>query len=174
LKATIANYFEEVATKIVALEQGHNGNTAWGTWRKFSTWHDARRARNERFAEVLLRWGTEHTRLKELVLTLLTEASHHQIWHLNIARCRHVYVNLKNLVRHLPLQSNRMFGLRLKVAERGVRALTFENFALNGLTEPFNFEVFMVIALQYLGKNGTGKSHFLRLIGGDQTVKYSW
>ena len=65
---------EEVSTKIVALEQGHNGNTAWVHGGKFSTWHEARRARNERFAEVLLRWEQEHTRLKELVLTLRNQA----------------------------------------------------------------------------------------------------
>ena len=65
---------EEVATKIVALEQGHNGNTAWVHGGKFSTWHEARRARNERFAEVLLRWEQEHTRLKELVFTLRNQA----------------------------------------------------------------------------------------------------
>ena len=38
---------EEVATRIVTLEQGHNGNTAWVHGGKFSTWHEARRARNE-------------------------------------------------------------------------------------------------------------------------------
>ena len=43
---------EAVATRIITLEQGHIGNTAWTHGGKFSTWHEARRARNERFADL--------------------------------------------------------------------------------------------------------------------------
>ena len=47
---------ENTANRIVTLEQGATGNTTWVHGGKFSTWHDARKARNARFAEVLLRW----------------------------------------------------------------------------------------------------------------------
>ena len=39
------------ATKIVTLEQGVNGNTAWIHGEGFSTWHEAREARNAQFAQ---------------------------------------------------------------------------------------------------------------------------
>ena len=54
-----------------------------------------------------------------------------------------------------------------------LRALTFENLAIENLTEPFNFEIFFGDRVAILGKNGTGKSHFLRMISGDQSVKYT-
>jgi ATPase subunit of ABC transporter with duplicated ATPase domains len=164
---------EEVATKIVALEQGHNGNTAWVHGGKFSTWHEARRARNERFAEVLLRWEQEHTRLKELVLTLRNQAKSSPDM---ASKYRAMQTRLRKFEElgappAPPIEQNVRVALR--GGRTGVRALTFENFALNGLTEPFNFEVFYGDRVAVLGKNGTGKSHFLRLIGGDSTVKYS-
>jgi len=164
---------EEVATKIVALEQGHNGNTAWVHGGKFSTWHEARRARNERFAEVLLRWEQEHTRLKELVLTLRNQAKSSPDM---ASKYRAMQTRLRKFEElgappAPPIEQN--VRVALKGGRTGVRALTFENFALNGLTEPFNFEVFYGDRVAVLGKNGTGKSHFLRLIGGDKTVKYS-
>jgi ATPase subunit of ABC transporter with duplicated ATPase domains len=61
----------------------------------------------------------------------------------------------------------------LRGGRTGLRALTFENLSLANLTEPFNFEVFFGDRIAVLGKNGTGKSHFLRMIAGDETVKYS-
>ena len=41
------------------------------------------------------------------------------------------------------------------------------------MTEPFNFEIFFGDRVAVLGKNGTGKSHFLRMISGDNTVKFT-
>jgi len=164
---------EEVATKIVALEQGHNGNTAWIHGGKFSTWHEARRARNERFAEVLLRWEQEHARLKELVLTLRNQAK-------SSPDMANKYRAMQTRLRKFeelgappapPIEQNVRVGLR--GGRTGVRALTFENFELTGLTEPFNFEVFYGDRVAVLGKNGSGKSHFLRLISGDKSVKFS-
>jgi ATPase subunit of ABC transporter with duplicated ATPase domains len=63
-----------VANRIITLEQGVSGNTAWIHGSGFGTWHEARKARNARFAELMLRWEQEHSRLKELVLTLRNQA----------------------------------------------------------------------------------------------------
>jgi len=57
---------EHTANRIVTLEQGISGNTTWVHGGKFSTWHEARRARNARFAEILLRWEEELSTLKRL------------------------------------------------------------------------------------------------------------
>lgn len=164
---------EEVATRIVTLEQGHNGNTTWVHGGKFSTWHDARRARNERFAEVLQRWEEEHTRLKELVLTLRNQAKSSPDM---ASKYRAMQTRLRKFEElgappAPPIEQNVRVGL--KGGRTGVRVLTFENLALTGLTEPFDFEVFYGDRVAILGKNGSGKSHFLRLISGDETVKYS-
>ncbi|HEY8787780.1 MAG TPA: ATP-binding cassette domain-containing protein [Actinopolymorphaceae bacterium] len=56
--------------------------------------------------------------------------------------------------------------MRLGGGRTGVRALTCTSLALTGLTSAFDLEVFYGERVAVLGANGTGKSHFLRLLGG--------
>lgn len=164
---------DRTANKIVTLEQGANGNTAWVHGGKFSTWHNARKARNERFAEILLRWEQEHDRLKELVRTLQWQAASSPAM---ASKYRAMQTRLRKFEEvgppeAPPVEQDVQVGLR--GGRTGMRALTMENLSLTGLTEPFNFEIFFGDRVAVLGKNGTGKSHFLRMISGDKTVKYS-
>ena len=164
---------ENTATRIVTLEQGINGNTAWVHGGKFSTWHEARSARNERFAELLLRWEQEHQRLIDLVKTLQVQAASSpdmaSKYHAMQTRLRKF--EEAGAPEAPPVEQD--VKVALKGGRTGLRALTFENVSIGTLTQPFNFEVFFGDRIAVLGKNGTGKSHFLRLISGDETVSYS-
>ncbi len=51
--------------------------------------------------------------------------------------------------------------------------VTCESLTLENLTEPFDFEIYYQDRVAILGKNGTGKSHFLRRLSGDESVRYS-
>ncbi len=169
---------ENTATRIVTLEQGVNGNTAWVHGGKFSTWHEARKARNERFAEILLRWEQEHQRLMDLVKTLQVQAA-------SSPDMANKYHAMQTRLRKFeeagapeapPIEQEVKVGL--KGGRTGLRALTFEQLSIKNLsgevlTEPFDFEVFFGDRIAVLGKNGTGKSHFLRMIAGDEDVKYT-
>lgn len=164
---------ENTVNRIVTLEQGATGNTTWVHGGKFSTWHDARKARNARFAEILLRWEQEHQRLKDLVRTLQIQAS---ISPAMASKYHAMQTRLRKFQeigppQAPPIEQDVQVGLR--GGRTGLRALTFENLTLEGLTQPFDFEIFFGDRIAVLGKNGTGKSHFLRLISGDSTVKYS-
>ena len=164
---------ENTVNRIVTLEQGAAGNTIWVHGGKFSTWHDARRLRNARFAEILLRWEQEHQRLKDLVRTLQVQAAISP----DMANKYHAMQTRLRKFQEVgppqapPVEQDVRVGLR--GGRTGLRALTFENLTLEGLTQAFNFEVFFGDRIAVLGKNGTGKSHFLRLISGDSIIKYS-
>jgi ATPase subunit of ABC transporter with duplicated ATPase domains len=169
---------QNTATRIVALEQGVNGNTAWVHGGKFDTWHEARRARNARFAELLLRWEQEHQRLKDLVRTLQVQAA-------SSPDMANKYHAMQTRLRKFeeagapeapPLEQDVKVGLR--GGRTGLRALTFEQVAIKNssgefLTQPFDFEVFFGDRIAILGKNGTGKSHFFRMISGDTSLEYT-
>jgi ATPase subunit of ABC transporter with duplicated ATPase domains len=169
---------ENTATRIVALEQGVFGNSAWVHGGKFSTWHEARKARNERFAELLLRWEEAHQKLIELVKTLQVQAA-------NSPAMASKYHAMQTRLRKFeeagapeapPVEQDVKVGLR--GGRTGLRALTFEQVAIkNGsgefLTQPFDFEVFFGDRIAILGKNGTGKSHFFRMISGDASLEYT-
>ncbi len=169
---------QNTATRIVALEQGVTGNTAWVHGGKFDTWHEARRARNARFAELLLRWEQEHQRLKDLVRTLQVQAAISPAmankYHAMQTRLRKF--EEAGAPEAPPVEQDVKVGLR--GGRTGLRALTFEQVAIkNGsgefLTQPFDFEVFFGDRIAILGKNGTGKSHFFRMISGDASLEYT-
>jgi ATPase subunit of ABC transporter with duplicated ATPase domains len=54
--------------------------------------------------------------------------------------------------------------MRLKGGRTGVRAVTCQQLELTGLMQPFDLEVFYGERVAVLGSNGSGKSHFLRLL----------
>jgi ATPase subunit of ABC transporter with duplicated ATPase domains len=54
--------------------------------------------------------------------------------------------------------------MRLGGARTGKRAVVCEQLELDGLTYPFDLEVWFGDRVAVLGGNGTGKSHFLRLL----------
>jgi ATPase subunit of ABC transporter with duplicated ATPase domains len=65
--------------------------------------------------------------------------------------------------------------MRLRGGRTGKRAITCKGLELTGLMMPFDLEVFYGERVAVLGSNGSGKSHFLRLLAGqDVTHTGSW
>jgi len=65
--------------------------------------------------------------------------------------------------------------MRLKGGRTGKRAVICENLELTGLMKPFDLEVWYGERVAVLGSNGSGKSHFLRLLaagGSDPDVEH--
>jgi ATPase subunit of ABC transporter with duplicated ATPase domains len=54
--------------------------------------------------------------------------------------------------------------MQLRGARTGKRAVVCERLELDGLTYPFDLEIWFGDRVAVLGGNGTGKSHFLRLL----------
>jgi ATPase subunit of ABC transporter with duplicated ATPase domains len=54
----------------------------------------------------------------------------------------------------------------LRGGRTGTRAITCAGLELTGLMQPFDLEVFYGERVAVLGSNGSGKSHFLRLLAG--------
>ena len=161
------------ATKIVTLEQGVNGNTAWIHGEGFDTWHEARRVRNEQFAQLLERWEDEHRRLKDLVLTLQWQAASSQDM---ASRYRAMQTRLRKFEEigpPPPPPRVQDVKVNLRSTRTGERVVTCEDLTIENLTEPFSIEIYYQDRVAILGKNGTGKSHFLRMVSGDSTVRFN-
>src|SRR5206468_1447773 len=60
--------------------------------------------------------------------------------------------------------------MRLRGGRTGKRAVICENLELTGLMYPFSLEVWYSERVAVLGSNGSGKSFFLRLLGGDDVA----
>ena len=60
--------------------------------------------------------------------------------------------------------------MKLRGGRTGLRAVTCQQLTLTGLMQPFDLEVFYGERVAVLGSNGSGKSHFLRLLAGQDVA----
>jgi ATPase subunit of ABC transporter with duplicated ATPase domains len=153
----------EVADRIVTVE----GGSGWVHGGGFASYHEARRNRHERMAELRRRWDEERARLVELVRTLQQQA---KISPDMASRYRAMQTRLAKFEAEGPppdRPEEQNVTMRLRGGRTGVRAVTTEGLELSGLMKPFSTEVFYGERLAVLGSNGAGKSHFLRLLGGE-------
>ena len=154
------------ATTVISLEAG----TTWTHGGSFGTWHAAREARWERVAELHKRWDEEHERLRQLVFTLRQQAA---ISPDMASRYRAMQTRLQRYEespRPPEMPKQEKVKPRLTGGRTGVRVVTCEQLELTGLMRPFDFELFFGDRLAVLGSNGSGKSHFLRLLAGGEVA----
>ncbi len=148
------------AESIVTLEAG----TTWTHGGGFATWHEARSARHERFEELRRRWDEEHHKLRELMLMYKNKAAFNSDM---ASRYRAAQTRLRKFEEAGPPPApprEQNIKVRLEGGRTGKRAVICEQLELEDLTFPFNLEVWYGDRVAVLGANGTGKSHFLRLL----------
>ncbi|MFI1677544.1 MULTISPECIES: ABC-F family ATP-binding cassette domain-containing protein [unclassified Streptomyces] len=155
------------AEKIVSVEQSPGGADAWVHGGGFGTFHEARKERFARFEELRRRWDEKHEQLKKLVRTLrqAADVSHEMASRYHAAQTRLRKFEEAGPPPEPPREQD--ITMRLHGGRTGVRAVTCENLELTGLMKPFDLEVFFGERVAVLGSNGSGKSHFLRLLAGD-------
>ncbi|MEU2115304.1 ATP-binding cassette domain-containing protein [Streptomyces sp. NPDC016459] len=161
------------AQKIVAVEPGPAGSDVWVHGGGFDTFHEARRERFARFEELKRRWEEKHAQLKRLVVNLRQAAS---VSHDMASRYAAAQTRLRKFEEAGPPPEpprEQDIRMRLRGGRTGVRAVTCENLQLTGLMKPFSLEIFYGERVAVLGSNGSGKSHFLRLLAGDPSVAHT-
>ena len=154
----------QAATHIVSLELGAAGNTVWVHGGGFADFAEARSAKFARLEELRLRWDEKHVQLKELVHSLKAKAKYNDGMS---ARYRAACTRLAKYEEAGPPQAvplRQHVSMRLTGSRTGKRAVVCEQLTLTGLTEAFDLELWFGERLAVLGGNGTGKSHFLRLL----------
>jgi ATPase subunit of ABC transporter with duplicated ATPase domains len=163
------------ATRIITVELGAAGNTAWTHAAGFASYHDARRERFARFEELRRRWDEEHAKLKALVLRYKIKAEYNDGL---ASQYKAAQTRLRKFEEAGPPQAiprEQKVTMRLKGGRTGKRAVVCEDLELLGLMQPFDLEVWYGERVAVLGSNGSGKSHFLRLLaagGSDPDVEH--
>ena len=152
------------ADRIVTLETGAAGSTAWVHGGGFATYHAARADRMDRLDELRRRWDEQHAKIKALVAAMKVKATASDEF---ASRYRAAQTRLAKFEEAGPPQERppeQDLQLRLRGARTGKRAVIAERLELTGLMKPFDLEVWFGDRVAVLGSNGSGKSHFLRLL----------
>jgi ATPase subunit of ABC transporter with duplicated ATPase domains len=152
------------ATRIVTLEPGISGATAWVHGAGFDTYRDARADRNARLDELRRRWDEERIKLRALVLRLREKAKFNDgvASRYQAAQTRLAKFEEAGPPEAVPIRQK--VTVRLGGGRTAKRALVCTSLELTGLMKPFDAEFFYGDRVAVLGSNGSGKSHFLRLL----------
>lgn len=163
----------EAATRVVTLEPGAAGASAWTHPGSFRTWHEARQTRNADLEERLRRWEEEHAKLRRLVLMYKQKAAYNDSMS---SRYHAAQTRLNRFEQAGPpekVTTEQKVTMRLTGGRTAKRAVVCERVELlapggeksaDSLMKPFDLEVWFGERVAVLGSNGSGKSHFLRLL----------
>ena len=150
----------QTADRVVAVE----GGSAWVHPGGFADWHAARVARHDRLEEQRRRWDEEHQKLRDLMLMYKQKAAYNDGL---ASRYQAAKTRLRKFEEAGPPPlppKEQDIRMRLAGGRTGKRAVICEQLALDDLTFPFDLEIWYGDRVAVLGANGTGKSHFLRLL----------
>ena len=160
----------QAASTIVSVEPAPGGSDVWVHGGGFATFHQAREQRFERFEELRRRWDEKHAQLKRLVLDMQQYASRSDEM---ASRYAAAQTRLRKFEEAGPPPEpprKQDIRMRLRGGRTGTRAITCKQLELTGLMRPFDLEVFYGERVAVLGSNGSGKSHFLRLLAGQHVA----
>ncbi|CUR57846.1 ATPase component of ABC transporters with duplicated ATPase domain [metagenome] len=166
---------DNTATRVVTVELGSAGNSVWTHPGGFSSYHQARKDRFERFEEMRRRWDEEHAKLKALVLRYKIKAEYNDGL---ASQYRAAQTRLRKFEEKGPPTEQpreQQVTMRLTGGRTGKRSVVCTDLELTGLMKPFDLEVWYGERVAVLGSNGSGKSHFLRLLaagGSDPDVEH--
>ncbi|MBA2738541.1 MAG: ABC-F family ATP-binding cassette domain-containing protein [Nocardioidaceae bacterium] len=163
------------ATRVVTLELRAGGNGAWMHPGGFTSYHEARRARFARLEELRRRWDEDHAKLRALMLMYKQKAAYNSDL---AAQYQAATTRLRKFEEAGPPEAvprEQQVTMRLRGGRTGKRAVMCADLELTGLMQPFDLEVWFGERVAVLGANGSGKSHFLRLLaagGSDPDVAH--
>jgi len=152
-----------------------SGNTVWVHPGGFASYHQARQARFERLEELRRRWDDEHQKLRELMIMYKAKAAYNDGL---AARYQAATTRLRKFEEAGPplaIPREQQLKMRLRGGRTAKRAVICEGLELTGLMRPFDVEVWFGERVAALGSNGSGKSHFLRLLaagGSDPDIEH--
>jgi ATPase subunit of ABC transporter with duplicated ATPase domains len=155
----------DTAHRVVTLE----ARSAWTHGGSFATWHEARQARLARLDEEHRRWQEERKRMEDQVRELRRQLT------MSDAAASRLRATQSKIKRHEAAAppdrpKDQSLVMRLGGDRTGKRAVVIEGLSMPGLVDGFSTEVLFGERVGVLGLNGTGKSHFLRLLAGEDVA----
>jgi ATPase subunit of ABC transporter with duplicated ATPase domains len=146
------------------------GKAAWTHVGPFSTYADARDGRIERLDEDHRRYEDERRRLADMIKEMKRKAAYNDGWATKARSAEHRLERFEE--RNAPPAKPEVQDVRMALGggRTGKVALRIRGLGIPGIVEPFDAEIWFGERLGVIGPNGTGKTHFLRLLAGEEVA----
>jgi ATPase subunit of ABC transporter with duplicated ATPase domains len=153
----------ETSHAVVTLE----GHGAWTHSHSFASYHGARQGRLARLDSDHKQWRQERQRLVDIMKEFKRRAATSDKF---ASRAKAAESRLRRYDAEKPppdLPQDQNIRMRLEGGRTGRRALAVRDLAVPGVFDAFESEIWFGERVGIVGPNGTGKSHFLRLLTGE-------
>ena len=154
---------DAVASRVVTIE----GRGAWMHPGSYSTYHEARARRLDRLEEEHRRFQDERGRLTAMIREFKQRAIYNDKFATKAASTEK---RLERFERdNAPPERARPQDVRMRLqgGRTGKIALRATALEIPGIFRPFDVELYFGERVGVVGSNGSGKSHFLRLLAGE-------
>ena len=156
------------ATRVITVE----ASGAWTHGGGFAGYHDARQAHLERREHNLSLYEDERSRLEGIVIEMRRRAKISDGFAPKLKAAESKLRQFLDKNEKPSTVREQRVEMRLRGARTGKRAIAVEQLSMHGLTDAFDAEIWYGERVAVLGGNGVGKSHFLRMLDGDDTVAH--
>jgi ATPase subunit of ABC transporter with duplicated ATPase domains len=143
------------------------GHGSWTHPGSFATYHDARQNRLAKLDGEHKRWSEERARLVAMMKEFKRRAAMSDKF---ASRAKAAETRVRRFDESKPppeLPKDQNIRMRLEGGRTARRALAVRDLAVPGIFDPFEAELWFGERVGVIGPNGTGKSHFLRLVAGE-------
>ena len=156
-------FLGNTSTRVVTLE----ARGAWSHPSSFGTYEQARQERIAGLEEDHRRYQERRAALIATLKEYRRRAQSSDVWgpKVRAAKSRLRLFDQKTEVVERPREQK--VAIRLGGGRTGTIALRTKGLAFPGLVQPFSTEILFGQRVGVIGKNGTGKSHFARLLAGE-------
>ncbi len=157
---------DRAATRIVTLE----GRAAWTHHGGFVGYAAARDARVDRLDQDHRRYEAEHRRLSDMVKEMRRKSAYNDNWASKARSAQHRLDRFEE--REKPPEKADVQNVRMRIqgGRTGKVALRVTGLSIAGIVGPFDAEVWFGERIGVIGPNGTGKTHFMRLLAGEEVA----
>src|SRR5262245_49030558 len=157
---------DRAATRIVTLE----GKAAWTHHGAYATYAQAREDRIAGMEEDQRRFDEKHAQLVAYVKDMKRRAAYNDGM---ASRARAAETRLRRFeARETPPPKPEVQNVRMRIdgGRTGKIALRIRGLSIAGIVKPFDTEIWFGERIGVIGPRGTGKTHFMRLIGGEDVA----